>query len=45
VDETVCELDMEKAVIDVPAFAAGVLEHLVPAGVAVMPGQLIGRIT
>lgn len=44
-DETLCELESDKATVEVPAEAAGVLsEVLAPAGTTLQVGAILGRI-
>src|SRR5437016_13774949 len=43
-DEPICELETDKANVDVPAKTAGVLHHLKEAGETVNVGEAIARI-
>jgi len=43
-NEPVCELETDKANVDLPSTAAGVLRHIVEEGQTVQVGQVIGRI-
>jgi len=44
VDEPICELESDKATVDLPSPAAGVLHQLTPAGETAQVGQTIARI-
>ena len=43
-DEPICELETDKANVDLPADATGVLRHLMREGDAVTPDSEIARI-
>src|SRR3954454_10144054 len=44
IDEPICELETDKANVDVPAKTSGVLHHLKEAGETVNVGEAIARI-
>src|SRR5437588_5038983 len=44
VDEPICELESDKATVDLPAPAAGVLHQMLPAGETAHVGDVIARI-
>src|SRR3989440_12953981 len=44
IDEPICELETDKANVDVPAKTAGVLHHLKEEGETVNVGEAIARI-
>jgi 2-oxoglutarate dehydrogenase E2 component (dihydrolipoamide succinyltransferase) len=43
-DQPICEIESEKATVEIPAHTSGVLRHLMPAGTAFTPGDEIARI-